>query len=240
MNISPTSRLSDAYLAALQAYFDHAHQAGLGAAQEIGRESVAIGLETLDLARIHHQALAKLLAANGGSGTREKFTACAAGFFTEAITPIEETHRIALKANSDLRQLHAVLAERTVKLAEANRELQQQVAEHATVETALRNSQQTSSQLLRDSRILENHLRAMAHQIISATEDERHKMSLQLNDEIAQTLLGINLRILALNKDVATNQAKLAQEIADTQRLVKDSTYMISRLAHEFTNQHES
>ena len=80
----------------------------------------------------------------------------------------------------------------------------------------------------------------MAHQIISATEDERHKMSLQLNDEIAQTLLGINLRIRALKKDVATNQAKLAQEIADTQRLVKDSTYMISRLAHEFTNQHES
>jgi len=239
MKTSPMSRLSDAYLAALQAHFDHGQLAGSGAAEEIGREAVAIGLETLDLARIHHQALAQLLATNGGPGIREKLTACAAGFFTEAITPIEETHRMALNANSDLLKLHVTLDERMVKLAEANRELQQQVAERATVETALRNSQETSGQLLRDSRILERHLQVMAHQILSATEDERHKLSLQLNDVIAQTLLGINLRILALNNDVATNQAKLAQEIADTQRLVEDSTHIISRLAHEFSNQHE-
>ncbi len=238
-NTSPASQLSDAYLAALQARFHHGQLAGSRAAEEIGRESVAIGLETLDLARIHHQALAQLLATDGDASTREKLTACAAGFFIEAITPIEETHRIALKANSDLQQLHALLDERMVKLAETNRELQRQVAERTTVETALRNSQQTSSQLLRDSLIQEKHLRAMAHQIISATEEERHKMSLQLNNVIAQTLLGINLHILALNKDVATNQAKHAQEIADTQRLVEDSTHMIRRLTHEFSNQHE-
>ena len=239
MKKSPLSRLSVTYLAALKAHFDNGQQVGLRVAQEIGREAVAIGLETLDLARIHHHALAQLLAADGGAGSRENLTACAAAFFTEAITPIEETHRAALKANADLLQLHATLDERMLNLAEANRELQQQVAERATAEAALRNSQQTSGQLLRDSRILEKHLQVMAHQILSATEAERHKMSLQLNDEIAQTLLGINIRILALKKDVAANHADLGREIADAQRLVEDSTHIISRLAHEFRIQHE-
>ena len=239
MKKSPLSRLSDTYLAALQAHFDHGQQAGLGAAEEIGREAVAIGLETLDLARIHHHALAQLLTTDGGAGNRESLTVCAAAFFTEAIAPIEETHRAALKANADLLQLHAALDERMLKLAEANRELQQQEAERAMAETALKNSQQTSGQLLKGSRILERHLQVMAHQILSATEAERHKMSLQLNDEIAQTLLGINIRILALKKDIAAYHAALGQAIADTQRLVEDSTQLISRLAHEFSIQLE-
>ena len=64
-------------------------------------------------------------------------------------------------------------------------------------------------------------------------------MSLQLNDEIAQTLLGINIRILALKKDIAANNADIGREIASIQRLVEDSTHIISRLAHEFSIHHE-
>jgi len=100
------------------------------------------------------------------------------------------------------------------------------------------NSRRTSGQLLRDSRIREQHLRVMAHKILSAIEAERHQMSLQLNDEIAQSLLGINIRILALKQHLAANHADLGQEIAATRRLVEDSTHIISRLTHEFSNQH--
>jgi len=145
----------------------------------------------------------------------------------------------ALKASADLLQLHAALDERMPMLAEANLELRRQVAERAVAESALRDSQRASGQLLKDSRVLEKHLQTMAHKILSATEAERHKMSLQLNDEIAQTLLGINIRIVALKKDVAANHTDLAQEIAATQRLVEDSAKIISRLAHEFSIQHE-
>ena len=239
MNASPLNRLSDTYLAALQAHFDHGQQAGLGAAAELGRSAVALGLETLELARIHHHALAQLLTRGGGADCHEDLTARAADFFTEAITPIEETHQAALQASADLLQLQTALDERMLKLAQANRELQQQVAERATAETALKTSQQASGVLLEDSRILEKHLQLMAHQILSATEAERHKMSLQLNDEIAQTLLGINIRILALKKDIAANNADIGREIASIQRLVEDSTHIISRLAHEFSIHHE-
>ncbi len=48
-------------------------------------------------------------------------------------------------------------------------------------------------------------------------------MSLHLNDEIAQTLLGINIRMLALKKQIATSNTSLTTEITTTQRLIEDS-----------------
>lgn len=239
MNESPSTRLSGAYLSALRSHFEQGPRLGFQAARKIGRQAVDIGLETLDLARIHHHALAQLLEPDGAPGNREDLTARAAAFFTEAITPIEETHRDALQANADLHQLHATLDERMLKLAAANRELQHQVAERAAIETTLRDSQRSSAQLLKDSRVLEKQLQAMAYKILSATEAERKKLSLQLNDEVAQTLLGINIRILALQRNVASNHADLAREIAAAQLLVDDSAKIISRLAHEFNNPHQ-
>ena len=100
------------------------------------------------------------------------------------------------------------------------------------------NSRRTSGQLLGDSRIREQHSRVLAHKTLSAIETERHQMSLQLNDEIAQSLLGINIRILALKQHLAANRADLGQEIAATRRMVEDATHIISRLAYEFSNQH--
>jgi two-component system sensor histidine kinase DegS len=239
MNHSPLRRLSGTYLSALRTHFEQGPQVGLQTARGIGREAVRGGLETLDLAKIHHRALAQLLGPGAASGSREDLTARAAAFFTEVITPIEETHRDARQANAELHQLHATLDERMVRLAAANRELQQQVAERAAVASALKASQRCSGELLKDSRVLEKQLQVMAHKILSATETERKKLSLQLNDEVAQILLGINIRILALKKVVASNHADLAGEIAAAQRLIEDSANIIRRLAHEFSNPHQ-
>jgi signal transduction histidine kinase len=66
-----------------------------------------------------------------------------------------------------------------------------------------------------------------------AQEDERGKLSHELRDEIAQILLGINVRLLLL-KQAARSQAKgLNKEIASAQRLVVRSTVRVRRLAHE-------
>jgi len=239
MNESPLSRLSDTYLAALQSHFKQGPNLSLQAAHEIGREAVAIGLETLDLARIHEQALAALVVPTGPVAGREELRARAAAFFTEAITPIEETHRAALDASANLTQLHAALDERMLNLADASHELQHEIAGRTTAETALTKSQRSSGQLLKDSRVLEKQLRDMAHTLLTTTEAERHRLSLKLNDEIAQILLGINIRILALKNDIANNHTDLAHEIAATRQLVDDSAKIISSLAHEFSIQHE-
>jgi hypothetical protein len=239
MRLSPTNRLSDKYLAALRVGVEQAPPVGLRAARKIGREVVAAGLETLDLARIHNQALSQLLLPDASSDTREDVTARAAAFFTEAITPIEETHRAAQQASADLTHLHKTLDERTSDLADASRDLLEQVAARAAEVSALEHSQRTTDELLKSSRDLEKQLRAITHEILSAAEVERHRMSLQLNDEIAQILLGIHIHILALKKDVADNHSDLTRKIAAAQHLVEDSANVISRLVHEFSIKHQ-
>ena len=117
--------------------------------------------------------------------------------------------------------------------------LQEQIAGRQEAENSLRISRDSSSRLLRDSRSLEEHLRDLARKILSANEAERKKMSLHLNDEIAQSLLGINLRMLALKMDISADQANLALEIATTQQLVDASANLIRRLAREFSTRYE-
>ena len=80
----------------------------------------------------------------------------------------------------------------------------------------------------------------MARKILSAHEDERKKMSLQLNDEVAQTLLGIHVRLLVLKEEAAANEASFTQGLADTQRLVGKSLQTINRIAAEFGIPHEN
>jgi signal transduction histidine kinase len=48
---------------------------------------------------------------------------------------------------------------------------------------------------------VQERLRHLAHEILLAQEDERKKVSHELQDEIAQTLLGINVRLLSLKQD---------------------------------------
>ena len=52
-----------------------------------------------------------------------------------------------------------------------------------------------------------------------------------LNDEIAQTLLGINVRLLTLKRAAKGSPETLAQEIARTERLVEESMQSIDRFA---------
>lgn len=89
---------------------------------------------------------------------------------------------------------------------------------------------------LKDSLQLQNRLRQLTHQVLVAQEDERKKISQELQDEIAQNLLGINVRLLLL-KQTARSEAKgLRNQIASAQQLVVKSTTLVRRLAHELDN----
>ena len=84
------ARLSRQYAAALRRHVKQGPRASLHSARRLGREAMRLRLETLDMARIHAWALAKL----EGAG-RDGIIKRAETFFVEAITPIEETHRAA-------------------------------------------------------------------------------------------------------------------------------------------------
>jgi len=191
---------------------------------------MATGLETLDLARIHEEALSRLEASSSKDGIIER----AEIFFTEAITPIEKTHRAALRTNSQLNQVNKTLDRRTVDLAATNRSLKQGIARRKTVESALRKSGGRTKKLLEESHRLQKHLQHLTHQILSAQEDKRKRISHKLQDEIAQTLLGINVRLVTLKREAANNAEGLQKEIASTRLLVDKSMKSIRRFAREF------
>ena len=229
-------QLSRRYTSALRKHLKQGQGASLRPARELGRHAVTIGLETLDVARIHERALASLEASSNRDGIIER----AEVFFTEAITPIEKTHHAALKTNVRLSRLSKTLDRRTVDLAASNRSLQRGIVRRKTVEEALKKSQEHSKRLLEESRRLQKHLQRLTHQILSAQEDKRKKISHDLQDEIAQTLLGINVRLVTLKKDAAANTEGFKKEIASTQRLVDKSVRSIKQFAREFGVSYET
>ena len=221
--------LSRRYVAVLRKHLREGPRASLQPAHDLGCQAAALDLETLDLARIHDRALAALEASSSRDGVVKR----AEIFFVEAITPIEKTHRAALKANVRLRQLSRTLSRRTVDLAASQRSLKQDIVQRKSEEQALRRSGQHSRTLLKESRRLQKHLQRLTHQILSAQEDKRKKISRDLHDEIAQTLLGINVRLLTLKREAAINAHGLKNEIASTQQLVDKSVEGIKRFACE-------
>ena len=225
-------RLSRRYVTALRKHLEQGPRASLSPALGLGRRAVALGLETLDLARIHERAVSALEL----SSRKDGFIGRAQIFFTEAIAPIEETHLAARKARTHLHQLTEMLGRRTVELAATNGQLRRGIVRRKTVEAALKKSGERYAKLLKDSLQLQEGLRKLTHQVLAAQEDERHKISHQLQDEIAQTLLGINVRLISLKQGARSNTRGLENEIAGTQRLVAKSAQSVRRAACKFKN----
>ena len=221
--------LSQQYATALQKHLKQGLRASLQPALGLGRRAVALGLETLELARIHERAIVTLEAASGKDGIQKR----AEIFFTEAIIPIVETHRTARQSKIQLNRLNEKLGRRTVELATTNRLLQRGIIRRKSVEAALKISGIHYTKLLKDSLQLQAGLRQLTHQVLAAQEDERKKISRELQDEIAQTLLGINVRLLTLKQEARTNTKGLKNEIASTQRLVLKSAKSVRRVANK-------
>lgn len=220
------------YVTALQKHLKQGPRAGLLPALALGRQAAVLKLKTLDVARIHEAALAVL----GDSGRNDGIHQRAEIFFAETITPIEQTHPAALTAGVRLSRLSKTLGRRTVDLAASHRSLKQGVLHRQTAQAELRKSGKRYVKLLQESHHLQKHLRHLTHQILSAQEAERKKISRELHDDIAQTLLGINVRLVTLKTAAKGNSANLKKEIANTQRLVEESVQSINRFARELDN----
>ena len=227
--------LSRSYHTTLQNYLKHGSTPNMEPVRELGRFAMRLGLETLDLARIHEIAVASLvlpsLAANPKAG--EKLMSRSGTFFAEAITPIEETHRGAREANAHLNQMLLALSQRTRELADSVEELKTEIEQRTTMEASLRISQETSSKLLAKSREMQEEMTTLTRQLLSAQEEERKRISRELHDVIAQTLTGINVKLAALKVEAASDNKNLEKKIMSTQRLVERSVDIVHRFARE-------
>jgi len=226
------AKLSRRYHTALRRHLKQGPRASLQPARGLGQQAVAIGLETLDVARIHEEAVTILKASTSKNGISKR----AEIFFDEAITPIVETHRAAQRSKIDLRRLKEALNQRTLELAATNRQLEQDILRRKRVEAAFKRSGEHYTRLLKDALQLQEDLRQLTHQVLGAQENERKKMSCELQDEVAQTLLGINVRLLSLKHEARSNTKDLKNEIASTQRLVAKSAMSVRRVARKLKN----
>jgi signal transduction histidine kinase len=86
---------------------------------------------------------------------------------------------------------------------------------------------------LEDSARLQEQLRYLSRQILSAQEEERKQISRELHDQIAAALTGINLKLNDLKGEVKGTNDALKRKIASTQLLVQNSVEIIHRFARE-------
>jgi len=219
------------YLAALRRHLQGSSPPGSGAARTLGMRAVRNGLETLDLAKIHEDALISLGWPLSAGKANDEMIRRAGTFFAEALTPIEETHRGVLEANVLLKAVVKALKERTSELDASNKDLVREISQRKKVEVSLRTSESTSSQLLVKSREMQEELRLLSRRLLSIQEEERKRISRELHDVIAQTLVGINVRLATLRLQTTANAKDFQKKIAITQRLVEKSMGIVHRFA---------
>ncbi|HAS82999.1 MAG TPA: hypothetical protein DCS43_10100 [Verrucomicrobia bacterium] len=219
------------YQVALRRYLQTETTASLKAAPQLGRGAVSLGMETLDVARVHELALAALIAGDGSLGISHEPDKRASSFFAEVIVPIEQTHGPARTVDAKVTRLTQSLLRRTKEVTDSTRLLEKGVAQRQTAETALKKSVRNRAELLAEAERLRLHLQKLTLRILSAQEHDRNVTGQHLRDDIAQMLLAIEIRLLALNGAIQINTADLKKEIAETQRIVKQSLATIHRLS---------
>lgn len=227
------SRLSQNYRAALRKHLMDGEGANLAAAQKLGERAVRLGLETLDLAKIHEEALLVVMLPHHTARASEGMVRACVAFFAEAAMQVEETHRGAQEANEHLKVMLETLTERTMELANSNEALRGEIERRRVVEDSLRLSELTTSQLLKKSRQMQEELRQLTRRLMAAQEDEQRRISRDLHDVIAQALTGINLKLSALKAETTEGARDLRKKIAATQKLVEKSMAVVHRFARD-------
>ncbi|HUR47531.1 MAG TPA: phosphatase RsbU N-terminal domain-containing protein [Candidatus Saccharimonadales bacterium] len=218
--------ISERYVAALQNHLKPGQATNLAPAFQLGRQAVALGLETLELAKVHEQALTTLSIET----CQIKLVRQAEIFFGEAMVPIVETHRAGRQHRLDLERLQAKLEQRTEQLALSNRQLQRGIIRRKSVEAALKRKGKHFAGLLKESLAVQANLRRLTHQLMAAQEEERKTVSRDLQNQIAQALVGIGVRLASLKKEARINNKGLKNELASARRVVASSSRSVRRV----------
>lgn len=228
-----TSRLARSYRAALCRHLKETTRGKPATALKMGREAARMGLDVLELAAIHEDVLIDEALATKTARDRHRIVRRAAGFFAEAILPIEATHRTARDNKATLVRLNREMEQRAREISASRRKLTAEVARRKAVEQDLRKSERQSIRLQRQSRQLQEDLRRLSHGILSAQEAERKRISRELHDLVAQTLTAIHVHLANLKKEAEQNARGLRKNITRTQKLVERSVDKVHRFARE-------
>jgi signal transduction histidine kinase len=113
-----TRDLEWAYTLALEDYLSKGGEDPLGSAYEIGRATMADGLGVLEMAAMHHAALAQVLQRRSPQSLRQDLGR-AQEFFGESLSPYEMAHRGFRDAISALHRVNETLEQEIQRIAHA-------------------------------------------------------------------------------------------------------------------------
>ena len=233
------SALAGKYQAGLKAHLKNGSESSLKQADNLGKRAVLLGLETLAVAKMHKIALAAVLPPVVTHSQQIIFAKRAQEFFIEFIVPIESTHSAATNANSLWNEAQVRLNQRTGELALSKRDVKRRIAQRKLAEQTLAEQKDRYAQLLNESHSLQDRLRQLVRRVLHVRENNCSELSRQLHDEIAQLLLGIDVRLLALVKKRTKEARILLLEVANTQSLIEQSLQQMKRVALELLVPHE-
>jgi len=122
---------------------------------------------------------------------------------------------------------------RLAVMTNSNLKLKKEILRRKSVEKSLNESKRLQAGLLEISRQQQKRLRDLSHEILRIQEEERKRISRELHDVIAQTLVGINVHVAALARETTEAAQGLQEKIARTRLLVEESVDTVHRFAGE-------
>jgi signal transduction histidine kinase len=213
------------YSTALRRHQNVPSSASLRLALILGCQAVLMKLQPTELARIHRRTLTTLKTLK----VPRSWSRQAESFLAVALAPLVAPLGSARPDKVQLSRLEA-----TLDFLPTNRSGAEEISPFFP--SAAKKNGMDSRPCLRKSLELQHQLRRLTHDVLAAQEVERHKISRELQDEIAQTLLGLSVRLLSLQKEARSPRKRLKDEIASTPRLVLQSTQSVREFAQKLEN----
>ncbi len=213
------------YRTALRRFLRHGPAARASAAERLGGQAADLGLETMDVAGIHEQALNTGTPPEGSpaNATQERIER-ADTFFKETLVPIEATHRAARNADRRIARLTRTVQRRAEESSATAERVKQATARRQAAEASAEERAGQHEEQLAEAQRMQKRLRHRLHDILAQNESERQQIGGELRDEIAQALLAIDLSLLALNTSGHVNTEKTEKTIANAQGILQEFT----------------
>lgn len=119
------------------------------------------------------------------------------------------------------------------EMSSQNLKLKKEIVRREKSEEALRSQRNEQSILLKQSRAQQRQLRDLSHRILNTQEEERKRISRELHDVIAQTLVGINVHLGILDRGNTVSPAIFTKQIVKTQTLIKKAMGIVHNFARQ-------